>query len=93
MLEPGTYVMRNDSSKLVAEEYRTMVIGEEGSLFLHPALAGVEHTVLLCALIDGVSMMTNVDDKGTILVPADWMAREYPKTIEFIEKVKDAEGI
>ena len=90
-MTPGTYVMRNASKKRVAEKYRTIVVGEDGRLFVHPALAGRQDHVLMCAIADSVGMMITKGRTGSTYVPADWMEKVYPETQEFITRIRETE--
>jgi hypothetical protein len=57
---------------------------EDGTLFVPGAAAGPENQVFLAASFDGIPLAYF---EGHLFVPADWLIREYPETIELVELI------
>ena len=94
MIGPGTYEIENPPKVRIAKRYRTIVISDDGRLFIHPAIAGNESTVLMCAIADSVGFMITKKGKGVSLIPAEWAEKEFPKSMvkEFIAMVERLES-
>lgn len=65
---------------------RTLVISDDGDeVFVPAAIAGNEDNVYLCTLFDGTA---TVSAHNHLYVPADWLAKEFPKAKELCEIMK-----
>ena len=57
----------------------------DGTVFIPAATTGKgDMEVLLCAGFDGTPI---VKDKRHLLVPADWVKREFPQSAELVDKI------
>jgi hypothetical protein len=66
---------------------RTVGLADDGTIYMSAILGGSEKVMLLCAGYDGTRCC---EWKGHLYVPADWMAREFPKTSEGVRNVTAA---
>lgn len=63
---------------------RTVGITDQGLVFVPAGLAGSEDEVAMCMLYDGTESHLY---RNHTYVPADWMAAEFPKTIEACKSI------
>lgn len=61
---------------------RVIGLSSGGTVYVPAAIAGNEQAVFLCALNDGILGKRHLNHD---YVPADWLAREYPKCAELCE--------
>lgn len=73
-----TYTVENPEGKRLPAWARTAFVDDDGVIFAPAAIAGNERAVLLCAMQDGVPLMS---DKGHTYVPTSWIAQEYPSQL------------
>ncbi len=72
-------------AKRVPAWARRVAVADDGRVFVPSALAGSPMTVFLCAGWDGTPAML----KGKhAYYPAEWMAREFPKTAAAIANLR-----
>ena len=65
---------------------RTAAINEAGTVFVAAGMVGDEKTVMLCAMQDGSSMVT---DGGHPYLPTTWIRRAYPDWAEVCQKIEE----
>lgn len=79
-------VVQTDKPNRLAKWKRSVGVSPEGKIYVPAVIAGSEMMVLMCAGWDGTELLL-LGKPGHLYVPADWMAREFPKTTEAIAKI------
>jgi len=75
----------NNTGKRWPKWQRTAAISDDGVVFVPGGMLGNESEVLLCAGYDGVPMAIHLKH---LYVPAQWMAKEFPKSAEVCELIE-----
>ncbi len=76
------FVCENPELKGLPKWQRSTGLSSDGVVYVPAALAGNETAIFYCALNDCIPVENYLNHR---YVPADWLAREYPKTAELCE--------
>lgn len=66
-------------------------ITDDKIMFLPVAVFGNSDVIYFCGAVDGAPMLQ--DAQGLTYLPADWLAAEFPKYRQPIEKLKKQIGL